>query len=556
MQKIVNSGKEAMEKIKAGVDLVANPVKSTIGPKGRLVLIAESYVSDYNINSLPVTATKDGYSASKSISSPDPQIQVGVRLIQESVEKQMLDAGDATSTCALLTQAILDGGLKLIDEGASHVEVVKGINAAIEYVVGELKKMSTPVDNDVEKIRQVAITCSNGDESIGNLIAEAFSKIGSDGVINIEEAKGVSTTVKISDGIKFHRGWASRYFVTNKAKDECVLENPYILIYDRPITQLNDKLTGGGLMPILEKILSHEQQTKIKRPLMIFCDAADGDALATLTFNNGLFSQSTGNQGLRSCVVEMAFLGQYKKDFMEDIAAATGGYFVNDLKGDKLEKITLQQLGQAAKIIVSKEAEKGETVIIGGLKDEKIFNNLVDGLKQMEEKEEAPEAKDLIKRRLARLKGSVAILSVGATTDVEMKEKKDRADDAVRATRSAIEEGTIPGGGTAFIKIISKIKLGTIATDIARGKNLIYSSIAMPLQQILENAAIGDWTNIYNQVYSGQKNIGYNAKTGQIEDLVLAGVIEPTKSNRCALQNAASVVCQILSSQYTITDCL
>lgn len=527
MQKIISSGKTAMDKIKQGVDLVANPVRSTISPLGRTVIIGKSYVGDYNINNLPVEVSKDGYKVALSIKSSDPEVQIGVSLIQEAASKQMENAGDATSTVCLLTQAILDGGLKLIEEGASHVEVVKGINAAVDYVVGELKKMSTPIDGDVERIRQVATTCSNGDKVIGDLIAEAFSQIGADGVINIEEAKGRETSIKISDGIKFNRGWASQYFVTNKAKAECVLENPHILIYDRPVTILKD------LMPLLEKILTQQKITGEKRPLMIFCDATDGDALATLTFNN--------QQGaLQSCVVEMAFLGQYKRDFMEDIAAATGGVFINELKGTKLENVTLQQLGQAQKIVVGKD----ETVIIGGLKNEKIFNSLAQNIKVLEQAEEDPELKELLKKRHARLNGSVAILSVGATTEVEMKEKKDRVDDAVRATRSAIEEGFLPGGGTAFLRINNV------------GDFVIANSLLMPFGQICVNGG-KNYTELITEVLGhDNKNVGYNARTNKVEDLVLAGIIEPTKSNRCAIQNAASVVCQILSSQYLITDTL
>jgi chaperonin GroEL len=525
MQKIISSGSNAFNKILAGVNLVANPVKSTISPMGRTVIIGKSYVGDYNVNNLPVEVSKDGYKVALSIKSSDPEVQIGVSLIQEAATKQMIDAGDATSCVCLLTQAILDGGLKLIEEGASHVEVVKGINTAVEYVVDELKKMSIPIDGDIEKIRAVAITCSNGDKVVGDLIAEAFSKIGADGVISIEEAKGRETSIKISDGIKFNRGWASQYFVTNKAKAECVLENPFILIYDRPVTILKD------LMPLLEKILLHQKETGVKRPLMIFCDATDGDALATLTFNN--------QQGsLQSCVVEMDFLGQYKRDFMEDIAAATGGVFINELKGTKLENITLQQLGQAQKIVVGKE----ETVIIGGLRDEKTFNSLAQNIKVLEQAEEDPELKELLKKRHARLNGSVAVLSVGATTEVEMKEKKDRIDDAVRATRSAIEEGIICGGGIPFLRI----KTGNSIIDKA-----LYKSI----WQICENAG-KDPDVIVREVLSHHGNIGYNAKTDTIEDLLVIGIIEPVKSNRCALQNAASVVNQILSSQYLITDIL
>lgn len=557
MQKVVNSGNEVMDKIKAGIDLVANPVISTIGPKGKTVIIAESYVADYNLHSYPVTVTKDGYRVSRSISSSDPQIQVGVRLIQEAAEKTMNDCGDATSTTCLLTQAILEGGLEFIKAGASPIEVKKGIEFGVEYVVSELKKMSTPINEDVEKIRQVATVCSNNDEIIGGLIAEAFSKIGVDGMIDIEEAKGRETSIKISDGIKFNRGWASQYFVTNKAKAECVLENPLILIYDRPLTIIKD------LMPFLERFVGEQQVSGIKRPLMIFCDAADGEPLATLTFNNTLFHAGQG--GFQSCVVEMAFLGQYKRDFMEDIAAATRGVFINELKGTKLENVEIQQLGQAQKIVIGKE----ETTIIGGIKDEKIFNNLVESIKALETKEEDLELKGLLKKRIARLKGSVAILAVGATTELEMKEKKDRVDDAVRATRAALEEGYVTGGGSAFIRIHNmKIKFGGTKTieeineqpealPAIKAEFIIYNSLKTPLAQICINAGIplnnGDLVGL---LINEKENIGYNAKTGIVEDLVLAGIIEPTKSNRCALQNAASVVCAILTSSFMITDTL
>lgn len=536
MQKIVSSGKSVMDKIKEGVDLVADAVKSTIGPLGRLVIISESYVADYGLKDQPIIISKDGYRVSQHISSSDRQVQAGVLLIQQAAEKQMMNAGDATSTCCLLTQCLLEGGLKLIESGENHVDIKKGIESAVEYVVNELKKMSIPIGGSIEKIKQVATVSANGDTEIGGLIAEAFSKIGADGVINIEEAKGIGTSIKISDGIKFNRGWASRYFVTNPSKQECELINPFILIYDRPVTILKD------LMPVLEQVLNSNAATGVKRPLMIFCDATDGEALATLTFNN-----AQGN--LQSCVVTMAFLGQYKKEFMEDIAAATGGVFINELKGVKLENAKIEQLGQAKKVIVGKE----ETVIIDGLRDEKRYNALIGSLKIFEGKEDDLEQKELLKKRIARLKGSVAILSIGATTEVEMKEKKDRADDAVRATRSAIEEGYIAGGGMAFFRISHKIAFNIGLNSVLE---LLIDILRQPIIQICINAGVNHDRIIAELNTPINFENGYNAKTNKIEDLVLAGIIEPTKSNRCALQNAASVVCAILSSQYMITDTL
>lgn len=539
MNKIISDGDNAMSKILEGINLVANPVRSTIGPLGRSVVLSESIVANYDIQNYPIIITKDGYRVSESITAADPEVNVGVRLIQEAARKQMQDAGDATSTVCLLTQFLLEGGVKLIKEGANHVEVIKGINAAVQYVVEELEKMSTLIENDVEKIRQIATLTSNGDEEIGNLIAEAFSKMGKDGVINIEEAKGVSTSIKISDGIKFHRGWASPYFVTNKSKLECELINPYILIYDRTINDLKD------FMPILEKVVSLNQPSQNKRSLMVFCDSIAGEALATMTFNN------TGNPDLRCCAVEMAFLGDKKKEFMEDIAAATGGIFINELKGVKLENVTIEQLGQSSKIVVGQQ----ETVIIEGKKDENIYNELLKSLRVLEEKEDEGENKELLKKRIARLKGAVAILSVGATTEVEMKEKKDRADDAVRATRSAIEEGYLPAGGTAFIRITPPIVIYGNNEDKMKGSDLVFNALEISLKQICTNAGV-DAGVIYLKVSSESGNVGYNARAGKIEDLVESGIIEPTKSNRCALQNAASVVCAILSSKYMITDTL
>lgn len=537
MQKLISSGKNAMDKILKGVSLVADPVKSTMSPRGRTVIISKSFVGDYNVNNYPVEVSKDGYKVAMSIQATDPEVQVGVQLIQEAAAKQMRDAGDATSTVCLLTQAILEGGLKLLNEGANPVELVGGINAAVEYVVGELKKMSTPIDGDIEKIRQVATVCSNNDTVIGNLIATAFDKIGADGVIDIEESKNRETSIKISDGIKYPAGWASQYFVTNKAKAESVLENPYILIYDRPVTILKD------IMPLLQKVLEQEQKTNKKRPLMIICDATDGEALATFTFN-------TQQGGLQTCVTEMKWLGEYKREFLEDVAAATGGVFINELKGKKLEKVELSDLGQAQKIVVS----KNETVIIGGLKDEVVFNSLVDSIKELEAKEEDDNEKEKLRKRLARLTGSVATLSVGATTEVEMKEKKDRIDDATRATRSAIESGFIVGSGTAFLRVKDTVIHCRKLNDVFReGAQLVHEAIQKSLEQICANAGVeSKVANVYNL----EGSFGFNAKTNEIEDLVKSGIIEPTKSNICALQNAASVSCQILSSSFMITDTL
>lgn len=531
MNKLISERKDAMAKILTGVNLVSNPVVSSIGPLGRTVLIAQSFVENYMVNYLPVICTKDGYEITKSISSTDPEIQVGVRLMQQISEVQMEKMGDATSTVCLFAQALITDGLKLIDSGKNYLEVIKGINDAVEYVSAEMTKMATPISGNVEKIRMVATVTSNNDSFIGDLIAESFSKIGEYGVIDIQEAKSRETSIKVSDGIKFGRGWVSQYFVTNKVKGQAELINPYILLYDRPITQLNDKQFGSGILPLIQKIT-----TNGKRPLVIFCDDCDGEALATLTFN-------TQQNNFQSCVISMSFLGDNKRDFMNDIAAATSGTFISELAGVKLENVTIEMLGQADKVVVSKD----DTVIIGGLKNENVFNDLVKSITSLEENEEDIEQKRLLKKRVARLKGSVAILSVGGITEIEMKEKAARIDDAVRSTRSSILGGWVAGGGTAFLRV------PVIGGN--DGWNLVMSILSKPLNQICINAG-KEPKEIIDNVLRNIGNIGYNAKSDKIEDLSVSGIIEPVDSNISALQNAASVACQILSSKYLITDTL
>lgn len=525
MNKQVSSGKTAMDKILEGINLVADPVKSTLGAMGRTVIISQSFIEDYGTKNYPVVVTKDGWRVSQSINSSDPLVQAGVLFVQEAAQKQMSDAGDATTTCCLLTQAIVTEGMKSIEAGANPHDLKRGIEAAVMQVVEELKKMAIPINGDIERIRQVATISANNDKEIGDLIAEAYSKIGVNGSVTIEEAKGVSTSIKIADGFKFHRGWASPYFITNPAKEECVLEDPYILIYDRPISQLQP------LMPLLEKIL------KAGKPLLIICEDSDGEALATLTFN-------VAKGSMKACVINLAFMGEHKIKVMEDIATVTGGTFVNELKGVKLENVTLLQLGQAKKIIVGKE----NTVIIGGVRS-KDYDKTVDSLKQLLTETESQEEKEKIEKRIARLNEGVAILSIGAMTEVEMKEKKDRADDAVRATKCATQEGFIAGGGTAFLRIKT-------------GNEIIDNVLCMPFKQICLNAGVDSeklidaktLKSMFDTILEEKGSVGYNVVSRIFEDMVKSGIIDAAKSNRCALQNAASVACQILTSQYIITD--
>lgn len=545
MQKLISSGESAINKIIDGVNLVANPVKSTISPLGRLVILSESKVEDYGIINYPPVCTKDGFRVSQSVASSDPETQVAVKMMQELTEKQVTLAGDGTSTVCLLTQKILEGGAKLIKDGANHVHVVKGMNYATKQIVEKLKAMAIPLEGNVELVRNVATVCSNNDTIIGDLIASAFKETGTDGIISIEESRNPETTIKISDGIKFGLGWVSSYFVNNKATGEAELINPYILVYDRPITILKD------FMPLLSLVVKSNQMSGVKRPLMIFCDRCDGEALATLTVNNS-------NGTLQSCVVEMAYLGQHKITFMDDIAAFTGATSVNELKGVKLENVQISHLGQSKKVVVG----KSETIIIEGSKDEVIYNTLVDGLKEQESKMEDGDEKVMLKRRIARLKGIVATLTIGGVTEIQMKEAADRAEDAVRSVGCSIEEGIIPGGGTAFIRCSNIEDVDKLDGDAGKGQQLIYGVLKSSLVQICLNSGINCETltdaknskTLYETVLSEAGNVGYNVVTGIVEDLLKAGIVEPLKSNRCALENAVSLCCQILSSQYLITD--
>jgi chaperonin GroEL len=426
-----------------------------------------------------------------------------------------------------LAEAIILKGFEMIDNGANPQELKKGIDKAVEYVCSEIKKMAIPVGDDNEMIRQVATVSANNDSSIGDLIAEAYRKIGNSGVINIEDAKGVDTTIKMTDGFTFPRGWVSPYFITNRAKDECELIEPYILIYDKPISQLQP------LMPILEQVAAKQKS------LLIICEDADGEALATLTMN-------AAQKRLSCCVVTLAFLGNSKVNVMEDIAAVTGGTFINELKGVELKNVTIKHLGLAKKVVIGKES----TTIIGGIKDEDRFNELVDGLKESITKTDDDYEKILIEKRIARLKEGVAILSIGGATETEMNERKDRADDAVKATKAAIEEGCLVGGGTAFLRVpLAIVK----ETQLENGYNLIFDAIEEPLKQICRNAGV-DENKILKDVKDANGGFGYNCKTDTIEDLAKAGILDAAKAVRCSLQNAASVATMILTTECVISD--
>lgn len=516
MQKVILYGIESRRKILDGINKVADAVVVTLGPKGRNVVISRSYPSQNGMQYNQPIVTKDGVTVSRHIMLTDYLENVGCLMVREAAEKTMANAGDGTSSTVLFVRAIVQEGLKLVDAGANPQEVKKGIDAAVEYVVSELKKMAIPVGDDIEKIRQIATVSANNDTFVGDLIADAFLQIGNDGVLDIEESKTAQTEIKIVDGFKFDKGWVSPYFITNQSKNECELIEPYILLYDKKISVMKP------MLQILEKVMGSGKS------LLIICDDADGEALATLAMNQNR---------LRCCIVRSPNFGDAKREAMEDIAVITGGTFISDEKGNSLDSATIKMLGTAKKVIVGIE----ETVIIGGGgyddKMQELLNNL-----QMNKVGKDEAEKQKIEKRIAKLTGSIAVLSVGAATDTEMKEIKDRCDDAIRATKAAISEGYVCGGGTVFAKMSS-------------ANEVLDKVLTQPLLQICENAGVkGD--DILKKVRGSNKNFGYNAKTDTIEDLLKAGIIDPVKVLRCSLQNAASTATMILTSEVLICDSL
>lgn len=528
MKKNILFSKDCRDKVRTGANLIANAVSVTLGPQGRNVLISESFLHDYELRSFPIRATKDGVSVARCVKSEDQLENVGVLLFREASEKTMLMAGDGTTSTLVLAKAILNAGLDLVEAGENPMELKRGIDEAIEYVVQEIKKLSVPINNDLEKIRQIATIAANNDATIGNLVTEVFEKIGFEGNIDIEESKSVKTEIKISDGFKFDRGWLSQMFVNNPSKNECELIDPYILLYDRNITSIKQ------MKDILQQVASEA------KPILIVCDDMDGEALAFMAVN-------TAQGKLKACVVRAPFFGDQKAELMEDLAAVSGGVFISDLKGIGIENVQLSHLGRAKKVIISKDS----TVIVSGQKKEREFKELYNNLKMNEASAEGEEAKDIIRARISRLTGSIAVIFVGAPTEVEMKERKDRVDDSIRAARAAMAEGYVPGGGTAFMRVLANMD-----TQGDKGWGIVEQAMDSTLCQICENAGIKRPDEIINKVVSEKDNVGYNAKTGKMEDLVVAGVIDPVKVLRCSLQNGGSVAGIILTAQAMIVDSL
>lgn len=528
MRKKILFGAEARKSVLVGVNAIADAVSVTLGADGRCVLIGESYQHEYNIYNLPTRVTKDGISVAKKVELDDPIENRGVLLMREASQKTMEQSGDGTTTTIVLARAIVAEGIKLLDAGANPMQLKRGIEKSVEQIISYLKENAIPVGDDIEKIRQVATVSANNDAFIGDLIADAFKKIGKDGAIDIEEGAGAETTVKVSDGFKAERGFILPSFANNVGKNKCELIEPYILLYDKNISTLKQIKVAVELC------------VEQRKPLLIICEDMDGTALH---FLNVHVAQNT----FPSCVVRTPYFGDMQKQALADIATATGAKVISDLNGIDIEKVKLVHLGKAAKVVITKD----ETIIIGGEKDEKQYDDLISELKMYiaSEKDEVVKAK--IEKRVARLTGGVAVISVGGATEVEMKERKDRIDDAVRATKAAVSEGIIVGGGTAFFRSKLTAKEGT---DEDKVFDLMCIVKETPLKQLCLNSGL-DFKKISEEISSHKsKDVGYNAKTEKVEDLMKAGIIDPVKVLRNAIINASSVATSLLTSECIIVD--
>jgi chaperonin GroEL len=513
---------EARNKIKKGVDALANAVKVTLGPKGRNVVIDKKFGAP--------TVTKDGVTVAKEIDLLDPIENMGAQLVKEVASKTNDAAGDGTTTATVLAQAIYTAGIKSVTAGANPMDLKRGIEKAVSAIVTNLKEQAKPIANS-DEIAQIATISGNNDPEIGNRIAEAMKVVGKDGVITVEEAKGTEDELKTVEGMQFDRGYLSPYFVTNPEKMETELENPLILIHDKKISNLKD------VLPILEKA----QQTG--RPLLIIAEDVDGEALAALVVNKIRGS-------LKIAAVKAPGFGDRRKAMLEDIATLTGGTLISEDQGYKLEAADVPQLGQAEKVVIDKD----NTTIVNGAGDSELIKGRVNQIKAQVESTTSDYDKEKLQERLAKLAGGVAVIYVGAVTEVEMKEKKDRVDDALHATRAAVEEGIVAGGGTALIRAISALdNLTTENDDQEHGVNIVRIAIEAPLRTIVNNAG-GEGSVVVNKVKEGSGDFGYNAKTNVYENLIETGVIDPVKVTRLALENAASIAGLLLTTECVITD--
>jgi chaperonin GroEL len=520
--KIITFDVDARTALKRGVDQLANAVKVTLGPKGRNVIIDKKFGSP--------TITKDGVTVAKEIDLEDPIENLGAQLVKEVASKTSDAAGDGTTTATVLAQSIVHEGLKNVTAGANPMDLKRGIDLAVKAITAKLKEMSREVTSQKE-VAQVGTISANNDETIGNLIAEAMEKVGKDGVITVEEARGTETTMDVVEGMQFDRGYLSPYFVTDAETMEVVMENPYILIHDKKITAIKD------LLPILEK------SAQSGRGLVVIAEDIEGEALATLVVN-----KLRGT--LRIAAVKAPGFGDRRKAMLEDLAVLTGGTVISEEKGFKLESATLAYLGTAKKVTIDKD----NTTIVEGAGKSDDIKKRINEIKAQVEKTTSDYDKEKLQERLAKLSGGVAVLKIGASTEVEMKEKKARVEDALHATRAAVEEGIVPGGGVAYLRAVSALdNLKGENHDQQTGIAIIRRAIEEPIRQITANAGL-ESSVIVNNIKAGSGSYGFNARTEVYEDLIVAGVIDPTKVSRVALENAASVASLLLTTEATIVE--
>ena len=523
MAKEIKFDIKAREELKKGVDALADAVKVTLGPKGRNVIIEKKFGAPH--------ITKDGVSVAREVELEDAFQNMGAQLVKEVASKTGDDAGDGTTTATVLAQSIINVGLKNVAAGANPMDIKRGIDKAVGVVVENIKAMAQEVGDDFKKIEDVARISANNDEAIGSLIAEAMKKVKKEGVITVDEAKGTETTVDIVEGMQFDRGYISPYFVTNTEKMECEMESPYILIFDKKISNLKD------MLPILEAT------AQSGRPLLIVAEDVDQEALATLVVNRLRGS-------LKICAVKAPGFGDRRKEMLEDIAVLTGGVVISEEKGMKLESATIDFLGRAEKVTVNKE----NTTIVNGNGASEAIASRVAQIKAQIEQTTSDYDREKLQERLAKLAGGVAVLHIGAPSEVEMKEKKDRVDDALSATRAAIAEGIVPGGGVAYIRCVAKLEdLKGENEDETTGIQIVKRAIEEPLRQIVANAGV-EGAVVVQKVKEGEGDYGYNARKGVYENLLAAGVIDPAKVTRVALENAASIAGMFLTTECVIAE--
>jgi chaperonin GroEL len=521
--KLIHFDADARSALKRGVDQLADAVKVTLGPKGRNVVIDKKFG--------PPTVTKDGVTVAKEIELSDPIENMGAQMVREVASKTSDVAGDGTTTATVLAQAIIREGLKNVTAGANPMDLKRGIDLAVKQVVENLKGLSKTVGDDKEKIAQVGSISANNDKGIGDLIANAMEKVGKDGVITVEEAKGTETTLEVVEGMQFDRGYLSPYFVTDAESMEAVLEDPYILVHDKKISAMKD------LLPILEKVAQSGRST------LIIAEEVEGEALATLVVN-----KLRGT--LRVCTVKAPGFGDRRKAMLEDIAILTGGTVISEEKGFKLENAQLSYLGSAKRVTVDKD---NTTIVEGAGKKEEIKKR-INEIKQQIDKTTSDYDKEKLQERLAKLAGGVAVLKIGASTEVEMKEKKARVEDALHATRAAVEEGIVPGGGVAYLRSMKDLdKVKTENEDQKIGVEIVRRALEEPIRQIVANSGM-EGSVVVNKVKEGKDDFGFNAQTELYENLIKSGVIDPTKVARIALENAASVASLLLTTEATIVE--